>query len=234
MLKKHSKGNETIKSRRSIMIRTARSGNGRAIIAGAICLGIATVVQATDTNNVEQHVRRSGKTLVFASNIIGQTVRNQEGLEIGHVAELVINTDGRVQYSIVSVGKGFLGIGNKRVEIPWQDMALSATQEGYVLNVSKDALVGAPDYSEQTEQTSSRETGEYRTVSREGQTYQGKVVAVNPDTHIITVRQSMVSHDFILGDSVRADAANVGDYVVVTYTTDNGQKIVQSIQPSSK
>jgi len=216
------------------MIRTTiRTRRNLAIIASTICLGVATTVRAADTNNA-QRVRRSNKSLVFASNIIGQPVRNPEGQEIGHVAELVINTDGRLQYGIVSVGKGFLGIGNKRVEIPWQDMALSATQEGYVLNVSKDALVEAPDYSEEQEQTTSRESGEYRTVSREGQTYSGKVVALNPDSHTITVRQSMIGHDFILGDSVRTDGVKVGDAVTVTYTSDNGQKIAQSIQPTSK
>src|SRR5205823_8130368 len=138
--------------------------------------------------------QRSGKSkegLVFARNIIGQPVRNSEGQEIGHVDELIINTDGRVKYGIVSVGKGFLGIGNKRVAIPWQDMALSATQQGYELNVSKEALVQAPEFSEsRPEQTTERQSGEYRTMSREGQIYQGKVVAVDPDAHKITVRQS--------------------------------------------
>src|SRR5712672_1633681 len=121
-----------------------------AIVAGSLCLGLVATAQATDTNR-EQQARHSGNGsagLVFSRSIIGQPVRNSEGQEIGHVDELILNTDGRVRYGIVSVGKGFLGIGNKRVAIPWQDMALSATQQGYELDVSKEALAQTPAYSE--------------------------------------------------------------------------------------
>jgi sporulation protein YlmC with PRC-barrel domain len=207
------------------------SGNRMYVaVISALCLGAVSTVWATDSNRMQRS--ESAKNLVFTRNIIGQPVRNNAGQEIGHVDDLILNPDGQVQYGILSVGKGFLGIGNKRVTIPWQDLVLSTTDEGYQLNVTKQALLEAPAY--ETGQMPSSQNGEYQPMSQEAQTYQGKVVSIDQDAHTITVRQSMIGHDFRLGNSVQAGNVKVGDQVKVTYTNENGQKLAQSVEDISQ
>jgi hypothetical protein len=56
---------------------------------------------------------------MLASDIRGTRVRGGEGEDIGEIADILIDRDGRVAALIVGVG-GFLGIGEKYVAIPLQ------------------------------------------------------------------------------------------------------------------
>jgi sporulation protein YlmC with PRC-barrel domain len=53
-----------------------------------------------------------------ASSLVGATVYNNTGHEIGTVENLLIRSQGTVSGAVLSVG-GFLGVGTKYVEVPF-------------------------------------------------------------------------------------------------------------------
>jgi sporulation protein YlmC with PRC-barrel domain len=80
-----------------------------------------------------------------ASKIIGSTVENENGDNIGSVDDLILTADQQVPYAVLSVG-GFLGIGAKLVAVPYLD--LDTTQKGNTIlrAATKESLTAAPEF----------------------------------------------------------------------------------------
>jgi hypothetical protein len=53
---------------------------------------------------------------------------------------------GQTQYAIMSFG-GFLGIGDKYHPLPWNQLKYEPHEGGYVVNLDRNRLEGAPVYS---------------------------------------------------------------------------------------
>ena len=84
--------------------------------------------------------------VVPASKIIGETVVNRQGENVGKIHELVIDArKNRVAYAVLSFG-GFLGMGNKLFAMPWEAFEFSATEHKLILNVEKEKLKTAPGF----------------------------------------------------------------------------------------
>jgi sporulation protein YlmC with PRC-barrel domain len=64
-----------------------------------------------------------------ADELEGQTVIGSEGDNIGDVSTLVLDDSGEIDKVIVDVG-GFLGIGEKPVALPFDDLQIEQTGEG--------------------------------------------------------------------------------------------------------
>jgi sporulation protein YlmC with PRC-barrel domain len=60
--------------------------------------------------------QQSGEML--AEDIIGANVRNAQNESIGSVSDLILDQNGQLKGAVISVG-GFLGIGDKKVAVPW-------------------------------------------------------------------------------------------------------------------
>jgi hypothetical protein len=107
----------------------------------------------------------------MAEDIIGASVRNQQNDNIGSVTDLLIDHNGQVRAAIVSVG-GFLGIGDKHVAVPWNQMQVRAqngaargtseTGSGsaaaarnlvLMVNMTKEQLQQAPAFRTVSDQT---------------------------------------------------------------------------------
>lgn len=57
---------------------------------------------------------------VKIADLQGQPLIDSEGVELGNVAELVVDVQsGRIAFAVVSSG-GFLGIGDRLFAVPWQ------------------------------------------------------------------------------------------------------------------
>lgn len=83
---------------------------------------------------------------VKASSIIGTSVVNANGDNLGDIKEVVIDpTTGRVAYSVVSFG-GFMSMGEKLFAIPFSAFKYDSAENEYVLDVSKDRLEAAPGF----------------------------------------------------------------------------------------
>jgi sporulation protein YlmC with PRC-barrel domain len=84
--------------------------------------------------------------VVSASKIIGETVVNRQGENVGKIDELVIDAKkNSVLYAVLSFG-GFMGMGNKLFAMPWDAFEFSATENKLVLNVDKEKLKAAPGF----------------------------------------------------------------------------------------
>jgi len=87
-------------------------------------------------------------SILKASELIGYTVQNPEGQELGKIEELVINPkDGRIAYAALSFG-GLLGVGDKLFAVPWKAMQPLPEQQSFKLNVTKEQLDNTPGFDE--------------------------------------------------------------------------------------
>jgi sporulation protein YlmC with PRC-barrel domain len=86
----------------------------------------------------------------LASNIIGERVYNSvadDAENIGNVNDVVIGTDGNVEYIVVGVG-GFLGLGQHDVAIAYEELEW-AERDGQwwlVVNTTREALEAQPEF----------------------------------------------------------------------------------------
>lgn len=86
----------------------------------------------------------------LASRIIGATIRNAANESIGDVNDLVVDQSGRVKAVIAGVG-GFLGIGEQRVLLGFDELQLSRDASGRIVvtsSMSRDQLKALPVWTE--------------------------------------------------------------------------------------
>ena len=82
--------------------------------------------------------------LIAASKVQGTEVYNSAGESLGSIHDVMIDKiSGNVAYAIMSFG-GFLGIGNSYHPLPWSLLQYDTGKGGYVVNLDKDQLEGAP------------------------------------------------------------------------------------------
>ncbi|MEZ4522153.1 MAG: PRC-barrel domain-containing protein [Thermomicrobiales bacterium] len=102
---------------------------------------------------LEQHV-------LSATTIIGDSVVNAAGEDLGKIEELMIDLDhNRVAYAVLSFG-GFLGIGDKLFAVPMESLALDQPNHEFILDVDRETLEDAPGFDEDNwPDTADREWG---------------------------------------------------------------------------
>ena len=72
-----------------------------------------------------------------ASNLIGKSVKNPQGKDIGEIKDLVVHMSTcDVRYAILSAG-GFMGLGDKLYAIPVKSFKLAANRDDMVLEMDK-------------------------------------------------------------------------------------------------
>lgn len=82
-----------------------------------------------------------------AANMIGKDVVNQEGEDVGSIDNMLITDTDNVQYAILSVG-GFLGLGEKLVAVPTNNLQLNKDKGNVILkDVTKEDLKSAPEFN---------------------------------------------------------------------------------------
>lgn len=95
----------------------------------------------------EPHDQQSDMSLISSERVTGTNVYNPQGEKIGNIDSVMIDKhSGQVCFAVMSFG-GFLGIGEKYHQLPWDGLTYSEEQEGYVVNVSREALEDAPSYN---------------------------------------------------------------------------------------
>ncbi len=85
-------------------------------------------------------------SLIGADKVKGTNVYNPAGDTLGTIDDIMIDkASGRAIYAVMSFG-GFLGMGEKYHPLPWAVLAYDADKGGYVVNLDKTVLEGAPNY----------------------------------------------------------------------------------------
>jgi hypothetical protein len=108
----------------------------------------------------ERHLRPSGsiqldpsaegvaidetRRLIASSKVEGTPVFNPAGEQLGTIYNFMVDKiTGQVAYVVMSFG-GFLGIGEDYHPLPWRALTYDTRLGGYVVDIDKDRLEGAP------------------------------------------------------------------------------------------
>lgn len=96
----------------------------------------------------ESVVSKSLSGDISANKLINESVKNAANEAIGDVNDVLISGDGKVAAVIVGVG-GFLGMGEKNVAIPFDQLMFAKDAEGVLTvttSMTKENLQSAPEY----------------------------------------------------------------------------------------
>ncbi len=87
----------------------------------------------------------SEHNLIDSSRVNGAYVYGSDRKQIGHIDHLM-NDElwGNVAYAVVNFG-GFLGMGEEHHPLPWKSLHYDTSLGGYVTDLTKDQLTGAPE-----------------------------------------------------------------------------------------
>ena len=93
--------------------------------------------------------RRAGLgSEVAASDLLNQKVKNSASETVGDINDLSIGSDGKIAAVIIGLG-GFLGMGEKNVSLPYDELNFSRDANGYLIvtvNATRDSLQAAPEW----------------------------------------------------------------------------------------
>jgi len=81
--------------------------------------------------------------LLGSDSLVGGTVRDSEGRDIGKVSRLMIDpNDGRITSVIIATG-GTLGVGSNTISVPWNSVKIGQDR-GKVIVTASQTLESAP------------------------------------------------------------------------------------------
>ena len=83
-----------------------------------------------------------------AKRLIDTDVFNAQGQEVGEIEDVLVDNDGKVAGVVMSVGGGFLGLGDREVAISFQDLTIKRDSDGrpaVTTSLSQQALETAPE-----------------------------------------------------------------------------------------
>ena len=84
------------------------------------------------------------RRLIASNKVEGTAVYNRAGEQLGTVYNFMVDkVSGQVAYAAMSFG-GFLGIGESYHPLPWRALTYDTRLGGYVVDIDKDRLAGAP------------------------------------------------------------------------------------------
>jgi putative membrane protein len=97
--------------------------------------------------STEQQAATQPEEQVNVEEVLGSQVVNTNGEEVAEIEDLVMDQNQDL-YAVLSVG-GFLGIGEKRVAVPLEDLQLSEDQVYLMTAATEEQLEQMPEYDEQ-------------------------------------------------------------------------------------
>lgn len=105
----------------------------------------------TDTTlGVDDREVRETHGLIGSDKVEGTPVYNRQGEKLGSIERVMIEkVGGKVAYAVLSFG-GFLGIGHSHYPLPWGVLTYDTNQDGYVVDLDKARLEGAPSYGDES------------------------------------------------------------------------------------
>jgi sporulation protein YlmC with PRC-barrel domain len=83
-----------------------------------------------------------------ASDLLNKSVRNANNDSIGDINDIRIDSDGKIAAVIVGAG-GFLGMGEKNVALPFEELSFQHDSDGNLVvmsKVTKESLQAAPEW----------------------------------------------------------------------------------------
>ena len=85
--------------------------------------------------------------LIASNKVEGTAVYNRQGEHLGQVHNFMVDKyTGQVAYAVMSFG-GFLGLGESYHPLPWKVLTYDTKLGGYVVDLDRSKLEGAPSYA---------------------------------------------------------------------------------------
>jgi sporulation protein YlmC with PRC-barrel domain len=96
---------------------------------------------------IDDTTNPSGR-MIAAKQVQGTTVYNIALEKLGSIQDVMIDkASGRIAYAVLSFG-GFLGVGDRYYPLPWEKLTYDTEMGGYVVDVDRSVLEGAPSYTD--------------------------------------------------------------------------------------
>lgn len=90
--------------------------------------------------------RNETQRLIASDKVEGTTVYNPQGEKLGTVANVMIDKrSGKSEYAVLQFG-GLFGLGSDHYPLPWDMLNYDTDKGGYVVDIPKEQLTGAPRY----------------------------------------------------------------------------------------
>jgi sporulation protein YlmC with PRC-barrel domain len=84
--------------------------------------------------------------LIASNKVEGTTVYDEDGEKLGSIYNFMVDkTSGQVEYAVLQFG-GLFGLGSDYYPLPWEKLTYDTDQGGYVVDIDKETLEGAPHY----------------------------------------------------------------------------------------
>ena len=97
--------------------------------------------------------------LIASDKVEGTAVYDRNSNRLGSVYNVMIDKySGQVAYAVMSFG-GFLGIGDSYHPLPWKSLTYDTNMGGYVVDLDRSRLEGAPSYKADEDPWSDRDYG---------------------------------------------------------------------------
>ncbi|MBV9735943.1 MAG: PRC-barrel domain-containing protein [Acidisphaera sp.] len=94
-----------------------------------------------------QDTSSTSGSLIAGSKVSSTSVYNAQGESLGSIEDVMIDKrSGRIAYAVLNFG-GFLGIGGRHHPLPWSTLKYDTSLGGYVVNLDRRTLEGAPSYA---------------------------------------------------------------------------------------
>jgi outer membrane biosynthesis protein TonB len=68
------------------------------------------------------------------TGLLGEEVVGPGGTELGHIVDLLVDTQGRMRAVVVDVG-GFMGVGSRKVAVAWSAVRFTSGPKGPVVSI---------------------------------------------------------------------------------------------------
>ena len=78
--------------------------------------------------------------------ILGHTVADPEGKEIGRLVDVLVGDQGQPQAAVIDFG-GFMGVGNRKIAVEWSALHFAPTDPKHpiTLDLTQDQIKAAPE-----------------------------------------------------------------------------------------
>ena len=122
-----------------------------------LSFGLVTASQA-------RSMGQSGLTIYDTTKLVGLTVKSPDGVTLGQIFDLVVDSQGHVDFAIVSQ-PGFEEFPGRLVPVPFASLTISKgkpEQTHVVLNADKEKFYEAPNWGDENLASRQQAASEYR------------------------------------------------------------------------
>jgi PRC-barrel domain protein len=81
--------------------------------------------------------------------ILGHTVTDPQGKNIGRLVDVLVGDDGQPQAAVIDFG-GFMGVGSRKIAVQWSTIhfAPGNAKQPITLDLTQDQIKAAPEYKD--------------------------------------------------------------------------------------